>query len=158
MREYENLKTDYRLAQGKTNVAATGEQMEEDRQAERFEVIEQADVPSEPARPNRPQILLFGAAFSVGAGVALVLLLEMLDKSIRSPKDLERLLQIRPLVTIPYVATTKEKVKKAHSLKRSLALAIILLTIVVVVVSQFVLPLDVIVGKLIQLPKFYGLI
>ena len=158
LREYENLKTDYRLAQGKTNVAATGEQMEEDRQAERFEVIEQADVPSEPARPNRPQILLFGAAFSVGAGVALVLLLEMLDKSIRSPKDLERLLQIRPLVTIPYVATTKEKAKKAHSLKRSMALAIILLTIGVVVVSQFVLPLDVIARKLIQLPKFYGLI
>ena len=157
LREYENLKTDYRLAQGKTNVAATGEQMEEDRQAERFEIIEQASVPTEPARPNRTQILFFGAAFSVGAGVALVLLLEMLDKSIRSPKDLERLLQIRPLVTIPYVGTTKEKEKKAHSLRRSLALAVILFTIGVVVASQFLMPLDVIFRKLIQLPKFYGL-
>ena len=55
LREYDNLKADYRLAQSKTQLATTGEQMEEDRQAERFEVIEQAAVPSEPISPNRPR-------------------------------------------------------------------------------------------------------
>src|SRR5262249_41038933 len=33
MRDYENLKAEYRLAQSKTTLAATGQQMEEDRQA-----------------------------------------------------------------------------------------------------------------------------
>ena len=54
LRDYENLKTDYRLAKSKTTVAATGEQMEEDRQAERFEVIEQADRPDRARKPRSP--------------------------------------------------------------------------------------------------------
>ena len=62
MRDYDNLQAQYKLAQSKTSVAETGEQMEEDRQAERFEVLEQASVPDEPISPNKPRILLVGAA------------------------------------------------------------------------------------------------
>ena len=78
LRDYENLRTDYRLAKSKTTVATTGEQMEEDRQAERFEVIEQASAPTEPVRPNRPRILLGGLFGSMAAGAGMVILMEAL--------------------------------------------------------------------------------
>ena len=158
LREYDNLKADYRLSQGKTNLATTGEQMEEDRQAERFEVIEQAAVPSEPISPNRPRIVLAGAFVSVAAGIGLVLLMEMMDKSIRSSRDLERLLHIRPLAAIPYLATIEEKSRKSYALQRSLGVAVVLLGAGLILVHVFFMPFDQLLEKLLQLPKFYGII
>ena len=64
-RDYENLEAEYRLTKAKTTAATTGQEMEEDRQAERFEVLEQAVVPDEPTSPDRPRILLAGAFGSV---------------------------------------------------------------------------------------------
>lgn len=158
LREYDNLKNDFRLAQTKTTLAATGEQMEEDRQAERFEVIEQAAVPSEPISPNRPRLILAGAFVSIAAGFGLVFLMESLDKSVRTSKDLERLLQIRPLVAIPYMLTVEEQTYRSYAVQRSIGVAIIVIGAALILIHVFYMPLNIVVEKLLQLPKFYGLI
>ena len=92
--------------------AMTGEQLEQDRQAERFDVIEQATVPDQPKKPNRPKILLAGGFGSMAIGVGFVVLLEMLDRSVRTSGDIERLLQLRPISVIPYVVTAAERRRK----------------------------------------------
>ena len=150
MRDYDNLQAQYKLAQSKTSVAETGQQMEEDRQAERFEVLEQASVPDEPISPNKPRILLGGAFASIGAGVGLVILLELLDKSIRSTTDLERLLQIRPLIAIPYVVTPAERKRKKRAVRKWVFLVVSSIGIAVYLVNQFYLPLDVLITHLWQ--------
>ena len=84
--------------------------------------------------------------------------MEMMDKSIRSSKDLERLLQIRPLAAIPYLATIEEKSHKSYAIQRSLGVAVVLLGAGLILVHVFFMPLDQLVVKLLQLPKFYGII
>ena len=155
-RDYENLRTDYRLAKSKTTVAATSEQMEADRQAERFEVIEQASAPTEPVRPNRPQILLGGLFGSMAAGAGMVILMEVLDKSIRSSRDLERLLRIRPLIAIPYMTTSEETKRKSRTLRRWLLGVILLMVLALILVHEFYLPLDDLLRRLLKLPSYYG--
>jgi uncharacterized protein involved in exopolysaccharide biosynthesis len=108
-RNYEILQQQMRDAQAKEGFATTGEQLEQDRQAERFEVIEQATVPDQPTKPNRPKILLAGGFGSIAIGVGLVVLLEVLDRSIRTAADIERRLQLRPISVIPYVVTAAEQ-------------------------------------------------
>jgi uncharacterized protein involved in exopolysaccharide biosynthesis len=108
-RNYEVLQQQMHDAQAKMAFATTGEQLEQDRQAERFEVIEQATVPDQPKKPNRPKILLAGGFGSIAIGVGFVVLLEMLDRSVRTSADIERLLQLRPISVIPYVVTAAEQ-------------------------------------------------
>src|SRR5690606_17258504 len=86
-RAYDNMQQEYRDAKAKASEAEVGEQLEADRQGERFEVIEQATVPGEPISPNRKRIATMGAVGGLAAGVGLMMLLEMLDKSIRSGSD-----------------------------------------------------------------------
>ncbi|MCP4303606.1 MAG: hypothetical protein GY788_01725, partial [bacterium] len=57
-RDYENLKAEYGQAQARLIDATTGERLEENRQAERFEVIEQATRPETPITSSRRKIVL----------------------------------------------------------------------------------------------------
>jgi capsular polysaccharide biosynthesis protein len=149
-RDYENLQAEYRQAQAKLEDAQTGERLEQDRQAERFEVIEQATVPDTPTSPDRPRIMLAGVFGGLAFGVGLVVLRQMLDKSVYTAADLERHFQIRPIATIPYVVTRGERWRK-----RWLAIAILLAVVLVVVtglvlVDIYYLPLDVLANVIWQ--------
>jgi succinoglycan biosynthesis transport protein ExoP len=149
-RDYQNLQAEYNSAKSKTTVAATGQQMEQDRQAERFEVIEQASVPDEPIKPDRSRILLAGFFGSIAAGVGMVILMEMLDKSIRSSMDLERALRIRPLITIPYLVTAAERTQKRRRMIRWLFSAACVVALALFLVHKFYLPLDVLWVRLLE--------
>jgi uncharacterized protein involved in exopolysaccharide biosynthesis len=141
-RDYENLRAEYSQTKAKLTDAQIGKRLEEDRQAERFEVLEQATVPEEPASPNRLQIILAGGAGAMASGIGLVILLELLDGSVRTARDLERRLQIRPIAVIPYVTTRRERWAKI--LKRLLLACAALLSVafVLAAIHQFYLPLD----------------
>ena len=93
----------------------------------------------------------------MAAGVGMVILMEVLDKSIRSSRDLERLLQIRPLITIPYMTTTEETKRKSRTLQGWLLGVILLVMIALILVHEFYLPLDVLLQRLLRLPSYYGL-
>lgn len=142
VREYENLRAEYNQTKAKLTDAQIGERLEQDRQAERFEVLEQATIPEDPSAPNRTQIVAAGGGGAVMVGAALVLLLEFLDNSIRSARDLERRLQLRPIAVIPYVTTRQERVRKIA--RRLLTFFLVLLGIVSVmaVVHLYIVPLD----------------
>ncbi|MBN9669883.1 GumC family protein [Roseibium aggregatum] len=149
-REYENLQREYSQTKAKLTDAQIGERLEQDRQAERFEVLEQATVPEKPSKPDRKLIVLAGGAGGVAIGVGLALLLEFLDKSIRTASDLERRLQLRPIAVIPYMMTEEER--RARLVRR---LSITVITIagiaaVLALVHVFVLPLDLIAERVLE--------
>lgn len=81
----------------------------EDRQnAEIFEVLETA-VPSEyPVSRSRRALAMAGGLASVMVAAIVVALLEFLNPAIRTAAQLEKALQIRPVVTIPTVRTRWE--------------------------------------------------
>ena len=149
-RNYENLQNEYRQAQAKLADASTGERLEEDRQAERFEVIEQATVPDAPVKPNRPRIVIAGSFGSLAAGVGLVVLLEFLNKSVRTVADLERYLQLRPIGVVPYVVTFGERRRKHWAIAAAVVAAVATLILALALVHIFYLPLDLIVERILQ--------
>ena len=149
-REYELLQSQQRSAQSKVAEAATGELLEESRQAERFEVIERATTPSAPTKPNRPLIIAGGLFISIAAGLGLVLLLELLDGSIRRARDLETRLGMRSIATIPLVTTIDErssgKRKKVVFVLAALASVLVALACI----HLFYRPLDLLMIQLMQ--------
>jgi protein tyrosine kinase modulator len=149
-RDYANLQAEYQQAQAKLADATTGERLEEDRQAERFEVLEQATVPDAPVKPNRPRIILAGSFGSLAVGAGIVILAEVLDTSIRSVADLEKRLQLRPIGVIPYVITSSERRRHRWRFGVLLVLIIAAACAALALVHFYYLPLDLIVEKLSQ--------
>jgi uncharacterized protein involved in exopolysaccharide biosynthesis len=149
-RNYEGLQQQLKDAQTKMASATTGEQLEQDRHAERLEVIEQAAVPDQPIKPNRLKILLAGGAGSIVVGVGFVVLLEMLDRSVRTSADLERQLQLRPISVIPYVATAAERERKKWRTLLSWMVVAAIIGLAVFIAVVF-LPMDALFTKLLNL-------
>jgi polysaccharide chain length determinant protein (PEP-CTERM system associated) len=149
-REYSGLQQQHRMSVEKLAVAETGERLEVNQQAERFEVIEQARVPGAPDAPNRPIIVAAGFAGSIGLGFGFVVLAELLNRSIRTRNDLERQLDLRPIVTIPYIATASERSRRRWTLRIVAALALIAAPLTLFYVDQNVIPLPLLLDRLIS--------
>ncbi|TVS13936.1 MAG: polysaccharide biosynthesis tyrosine autokinase [Wenzhouxiangella sp.] len=66
-------------------------------------VIETARMPGAPFRPNLQRSVLMGLALGLAAGLGLALMLEFLDRTIRSIEDIERLVDRPVLGMIPLV-------------------------------------------------------
>jgi len=152
-RNYANLQNQYSNAQSKLAVSATGEQLELKQQAERFEVIEQANVPESPDKPDRLMIVMMGLGGGAGAGLGLVFLLEMLNRAVRRPSDIISALNVQPLAVIPYIYTDAELRRKAR-VKWSLIIGSVLGVATVVVLTHFYyLPLDLLARQMLEKTK-----
>ena len=88
--------------------AQVGERIEVLSKGERFSLIEQPTMPGGPDSPNRLLIAAAGVVGGVGAGLGFVVLMEMLNRSIRRPVDLSAGLGIQPFATVPYIRTQGE--------------------------------------------------
>ncbi len=132
-RKRQDLQEQLAVVVKKRAEAQTGEKLEQNQQAERFEVIENALVADKPISPNRRKILAMGSAASIGLALGLALLVEMLKPAIRSAAQLERKLDLRPVVTIPYIQT------KAERRRRRLMLVALFLVIGIGVPAALVL-------------------
>lgn len=149
-RDYQNLQTEYRQAQAKLEDALIGERLEQDRQAERFEVIEQATAPDSPTSPNRPKIIMAGLIAGIAAGFGLVVLLEMVDTSVRTAADLEKGLQLRPIATIPYITTQYEKRQKNRQLIIFLVVSVAIIAVLLIAIDIYYMPLDLLAERVWQ--------
>jgi len=149
-REYQGLESQLTQARGKMEEASVGERLEEDRQAERFEVIEQATAPTEPSKPDRKRIVLAGFFVSIAVGVGMVVLFELLDRSIRSALDLQKHLQMRPLAAIPMLYSNDERTARAQKMRLMLSAAAGSLIVVIALAHLFYQPLDLLWLKLLQ--------
>lgn len=146
-RDYQNLQEEYRQTKSKVADAETGERLEQDRQGERFEVLEQATIPTEPTKPDRKKIIMAGVAGGIGLGIGLAVLLELLDGSIRSVSELERRLQIRPIGVIPYIVTSAERRRTRWKLAGGAVACITIVAAGLIAVHLYYLPLDFIAEK-----------
>lgn len=154
LREYENLQRQSRLAEDKKNVAAIGETMEEGRQAERFEVIEQATTPEKPTQPNRPKLLVASFFGSVMAGIGLIALLELAGDKVRGGSGLRGNLKITPISTIPYVITFAEKRARFRKLFVAFFAIIAMGIFGLIAIQIFYLPLDLVFAKVMRVLGF----
>ena len=75
--------------------------LEAEVQASNVFIIDQAEVPRSAARPNRKMIVLLGACLGLIGGVGLAFFFEFLDNTLKTPEEVERLLQLPNLGTVP---------------------------------------------------------
>jgi polysaccharide chain length determinant protein (PEP-CTERM system associated) len=81
--------------------AKISENLEKKQQSEQFRILEPANFPTEPARPNRPLIVGIGGALGGGLGAGLILLLNYFNPVSGKPEDIYGTSGIPVLVTIP---------------------------------------------------------
>ncbi len=141
-REYANIRSQYEELIAKQAAAELGESLEEDNNAERFEVIEQPTVPQIPVRPNRMVILAM--AFVVAAGISggSVLGLELMNTSVQSVGQLQRVMNRRPIVAIPYVRNQEDVRRSRRKIGLSFAAATLAFAAGVAGLHFLAIPLD----------------
>ncbi|MEX2518718.1 MAG: Wzz/FepE/Etk N-terminal domain-containing protein [Paracoccaceae bacterium] len=137
-------------ATSKLAEASTGERLEVNRQAERFVVIEQAQIPSTPKAPNRILIAGAGAAASIAVGLGLVVLLELLNNSIRSASDLQRRVNLRPIVVVPYIKTRREVLNRRLWMIVVAALLFVGVPGLLLLIDQYYLPLEILAERVFE--------
>jgi paraquat-inducible protein B len=96
----------------KLDEARLGEKLERDQKSERLQVIEQPVQPQKPIKPNKPKLLALSLALAMAAGAGAIFARETLDKSIRSSRELLAVAHGRLIVSIPYIATHAETVRR----------------------------------------------
>ena len=148
MRDYENAKSKYEEVKSKQVNAKIAENLESENKAERFSMLEPPIFPDKPIKPNRKKIIALGIFLGLAGAIALVALLEALDKRVRGVESLTALINMRPLVIVPYITTQVELKRKKYLIKYVLA-AIVTLTLLLLVIIHFaVMPLDLLIVKL----------
>jgi uncharacterized protein involved in exopolysaccharide biosynthesis len=146
-RDYENISLRYDAASQRLATAAVGERIELTSKGQRITVLRQAVVPREPTSPNRPLIIAAGLAAGLGLSGALVVLLELLNRTVRRPADLTRALQISPLGTLPYISTSAETVKRRGASLAVVALLAIGLPAALYYLHVEYMPLDLLADR-----------
>jgi uncharacterized protein involved in exopolysaccharide biosynthesis len=149
-RRFDDLEVQYNSALRNRAAAETGEKLEVNRQAERFEIIEQAQIPSAPESPNRPLIAGGGSALSLAAALGLALLLEFMNKSIRTVGDLERKLELRPIITIPYIETLREQKSRRNRVRLFVLFIVVFFPLSIYLLDQYYLPVDLLWQKVLD--------
>jgi len=121
-RDYDISLANYQALLEKKMNAKLSENLEKRQKGERFKVINSANLPENPFRPNKPAIVISGAAGGIGLGVCIILFMEFLNPAFRTRDELADSIGMPVLATVPAFASSKDtKVKKISfkSLKRS---------------------------------------
>ena len=141
-RQLENIQRQYNEAVGRLGQAAVGERIEVMSKGERFSLIEPPTAPGGPVRPNRVLIAGAGVVGGLGMGLGFVVLLELLNRSIRRPVELTARLGIQPLATVPYIRTQRERRWKRGVIATVLLVAVVVVPLALFAVHTLYEPLD----------------
>lgn len=149
-RKYQTIQTQFHQAQERLSKAQTGERIEARSRGQKISVIEQPAVPSEPTKPNRLLIAGGGTAFGVLAGIALIVLLEILNNTARRPEDIVSRFGITPFTTIPYVRTRGQRFRQRGA-KVLLIIGILIgIPAAIYTIHIYYLPLDLLADRLMN--------
>lgn len=141
-RDYENMRTKYQEVKANQLQAELSESLEEDQKGERFALLEPPLLPDVPVKPDRPKLFFIGFALAVFSGIGFATIAEMLDGGIRGSKALARVTKMTPLVSVPYIATMQDQVRRKRNF-RLLMIALICVALAGLAAVHFIYkPLD----------------
>jgi polysaccharide chain length determinant protein (PEP-CTERM system associated) len=125
----ENLNDAIRELQRKKVETELAREIEISNQGERFQIVESAKEPEYPVSPNRPLILIAGAALGLLTGLGLLVLREASDSSFHTVTDLQRTLGIPVLAAVPRIELPSDRVGRLRFLRRFVGAGAILLAL-----------------------------
>lgn len=142
-RDYDNSQLRYRELKSKQMEAGVGQQMEKESKGEKFLLIEPAQLPEAPIKPNRVAILILGLVLSLGGGLGFALGADALDPTVRGARGLLLTLGSAPLAVIPYIENSIDQAKRAKTKKLALRTALTGVVAAIVLIQLLWLPLDI---------------
>ena len=146
-RDYVNIQSQYNAAVDRLSRAATGERIEVLSKGERITIVEQPNVPIEPASPNRPMIAGGGSLLGVMMAAAAIVLLELSNRTIRRPVDLSTRFGVIPLGVLPVIRTPGDRLMKGAVMLTTVTVIVVGVPAALFMVHIYYLPLDLIADK-----------
>jgi uncharacterized protein involved in exopolysaccharide biosynthesis len=116
-RDYNNATTKHQEVMNKILEARISQGMEETEKGDKFTLIDPASYPEKPVSPKRWLIILAGFMLSLGSGLGTVALVEELDHSVKSARELSSLTGLPVLGTIARIQT-KEDLSQSRRQRR----------------------------------------
>jgi len=81
------------------------ENMEKKQKSEQFQILDPANFPTKPARPNRLMIILMGLGAGLAGGIGLAIFWDNLDSSFRRGEEINAYVNVPLLATLPALVT-----------------------------------------------------
>jgi len=100
-RDYDSIARSYQDLLSKKLSAQVSRNLEKRQKGEQFRVIDPANFPIEPIKPNKITLFLLGIALGLGSGVGLAFVKEQLDNTIRKASEVEGITNTYILAEIP---------------------------------------------------------
>jgi len=108
-RDYENIRRSYSELLEKKLKANISENLEEKQKGERFQVLEPAELPTRPSKPNRLKVLALALMASLVIGAGGPIALEMLDPTLRGSRDFKNFFDLPILASLPIIQDDRYK-------------------------------------------------
>ena len=102
------LREQYRTVSTNLLKAQSGARLANEQRAERLSLVEPPNLPDAPHWPNRPLMIAGGAAAGLGLGIVLALLVELLNRPMRSPNQVNAM-GLPVLGVVPILQTSSRK-------------------------------------------------
>jgi uncharacterized protein involved in exopolysaccharide biosynthesis len=144
-RDYQNASAKHQEVMNKILEARISEGMEEHQKGEKFILIDPANYPERPVKPNRLLILAAGLMFGLCSGLGAVALVEHLDHSVKSADELSWT-GVPVLGTIPKIPTKEDVIQEHRRRKLILTITVSSLILGVAIFHFFLMSLG-------ELPK-----
>lgn len=106
-RQLQQLQDQYTTLNARMAEAQTAQKLADRQQAERFTMLERAITPEYPVGGNRKKIAMAGSVASLALAMALAFLMDMVKPVVRTAMQMQRQLDIEPVVCIPEIRTPK---------------------------------------------------
>jgi len=113
-RDYDNIRETYNSLLSRKLEAELAVSMERKQKGEQFRILDPAEVPMKPFKPNMRRILLMSLFLGFALGCGLAYLKETTDTSFRRPEEIQDVLHMPVLAIMPFAYSAGEfrKVKR----------------------------------------------
>jgi polysaccharide chain length determinant protein (PEP-CTERM system associated) len=114
-RGYEITLRKYQDLLAKSLESELSENMEKKQKGEQFQILDPANFPLAPVRPNRPMIVLIGLLAGLGAGFGLAFVSDNMDTSFKRSDEINAYVNVPLLATIPALMTRGSVLEQRRS-------------------------------------------
>ena len=116
-RDYDNIKKSYEDLLAKKLDSQISLKLDEKQRGEQFKVLEPADLPTKPAKPNRLKVLGLALLVSLAIGAGSPFALEMLDPTLRGSGEFKYYFDVPILAVLPVIQN--DQLKRRIAVRRA---------------------------------------